>query len=68
MYVIILIYENVFINPKFPFLTFGPWAPLQWAILLDSVYLLLTYSMAQWPLKSFDRPLIRVSSSNSILV
>ena len=29
---------------------------------------LLTYSMAQHPLKSLDRPLMRVSSSNSILV
>ena len=27
-----------------------------------------TYSIAQQPLKSFDRPLMRVSLSNSILV
>ena len=30
--------------------------------------LLLTNSMAQQPLKSFDRPLMRISLSNSILV
>ena len=29
---------------------------------------LLTYSMAQQPLKSFDRPLMKVSLSDSILV
>ena len=29
---------------------------------------LCSYSMAQQPLKSFDRPLMRVSLSNSILV
>ena len=29
---------------------------------------IITYSMAQQPLKSFDRPLMRVSLSNSILV
>ena len=29
---------------------------------------LLTYSTAQQPLKSFDRPLMRISLSNSILV
>jgi hypothetical protein len=28
----------------------------------------ITYSMAQQPLKSFDRPLLRVSLSDSILV
>ena len=34
----------------------------------NSVPNILTYSIAQQPLKSFDRPLMRVSLSNSILV
>ena len=32
------------------------------------IIIIITHSMAQQPLKSFDRPLVRVSLSDSILV
>ena len=35
---------------------------------MSVIVVILTYSMAQQPLNSFDRPLMRVSSFNSILV